>query len=101
MTPEEKCLMCGHAKSLHQPGDFGKCMDFESRCMCDGYIIPGCPSCAALSVQLARLEDVEEMAKMLYMRHNAPWHWETTLPTARESFRDLARAVIKFVKEGK
>ena len=61
----EKCLTCGHDKSLHQPEEFGKCMDFESRCKCDAYLVNGCLQCAKL------LEENERLRRELHERmHN-------------------------------
>ena len=74
---------CGHGLSGHCP------------------ICNGCPSCSTLSAQLARLEDVEGMAKAMCEQYWGDLStWEEESDGNKDWWKEQVRAVIKFVKEG-
>lgn len=94
----ENCISCGHAKSRHYDALGTGCKETPAGfpCRCGGYM--PCPSCAALRAQLARVEDVEGMEKVMY---DAVGGWLYYSSGGEADYGELVYAVQRFVKEGK
>ena len=91
MTPEQElCPKCGLKKAVWS----------HIECCTEGFTEPPCPSCVALR---ARIEDVEGMAKfMCELSYPATGTgWAGTVESARMAWRERARAVSAWLKEGK